>query len=125
MERVDCAVIGAGPAGLTAAIYLRRFRRRCVVFDAGGSRAALIPRSHKPPAFPDGIRGSELLERMGRSWRCSAAFRCLPRWRRVRAEAWGFVIEAAGIMSLPRRGSSLRPGVAGPAAADGRMQWRR
>jgi thioredoxin reductase (NADPH) len=61
---VDCAVIGGGPAGLTAALYLVRFRRRTVVFDRGGSRAALIPRSHNIAPFPGGITGNELLARM-------------------------------------------------------------
>lgn len=64
MQSTDCAVIGAGPAGLTAAIYLARFRRRFVLFDGGEPRAAWIPRSHNHPAFPDGIRGPELLARM-------------------------------------------------------------
>ena len=64
-ESFDCAIVGGGPAGLTAAIYLARFRRRVVVFDRGGSRAALIPVSHNHAGFPDGIRGAELLERMG------------------------------------------------------------
>ncbi|HEX2256563.1 MAG TPA: NAD(P)/FAD-dependent oxidoreductase, partial [Afifellaceae bacterium] len=60
----DCAVIGGGPAGLTAALYLARFRRRTVVFDRRGSRAALIPRSHNIAPFPDGISGRDLLGRM-------------------------------------------------------------
>lgn len=61
---LDCVVIGGGPAGMTAAIYLARFRRRVALIDAGGSRASLIPRSHNHPGYPDGIRGDDLLERM-------------------------------------------------------------
>ncbi|HVR89902.1 MAG TPA: NAD(P)/FAD-dependent oxidoreductase [Novosphingobium sp.] len=64
METIDTAIIGGGPAGLTAAIYLARYRRRVVVFDRGGSRAALIPRSHNHAGYPDGIPGTELLARM-------------------------------------------------------------
>ncbi|WP_103174384.1 NAD(P)/FAD-dependent oxidoreductase [Paracoccus sp. SY] len=63
-EDFDCAIIGGGPAGLTAAIYLARFRRRTVLIDAGQSRASLIPRSHNHPGYPDGIRGNDLLARM-------------------------------------------------------------
>jgi thioredoxin reductase (NADPH) len=47
-----------------AAIYLARFRRQVSIVDAGASRAALIPRSHNLPGFPDGIPGRELLARM-------------------------------------------------------------
>lgn len=61
---MDCLVIGGGPAGLTAAIYLARFRRDFHVIDAGASRAAWIPVSHNHPGFPDGIPGAELLGRM-------------------------------------------------------------
>ena len=60
----DCCILGGGPAGLTAAIFLARFRRRAVVLDEGSSRARLIPRSHNHPAFPDGIGGPALLGRM-------------------------------------------------------------
>ncbi|MBL8773760.1 MAG: NAD(P)/FAD-dependent oxidoreductase [Phenylobacterium sp.] len=63
---LDCVVVGAGPAGLTAAIYLARFRRRFRVIESGESRAAWIPRSHNHPGFPDGVRGRTLLERMRR-----------------------------------------------------------
>jgi thioredoxin reductase (NADPH) len=62
---IDCVIIGGGPAGLTAAIYLARFRRKTVVLDRGNSRAALIPESHNYPGFPDGIGGKELLSRLG------------------------------------------------------------
>jgi thioredoxin reductase (NADPH) len=63
---VECLVVGAGPAGLAAAIYLKRFHRSVRVVDDGDSRALRIPRSHNYPGFPDGIRGSELLERLRR-----------------------------------------------------------
>ena len=62
----DCVVVGAGPAGLTAAIYLGRFRRDVAVIDAGDSRAARIPLSRNHPGFPDGVRGRTLLARMRR-----------------------------------------------------------
>lgn len=61
---LDCLVIGAGPAGLTAAIYLARFRLAIGIVDGGNSRAAMIPRTHNHAGFPGGISGRELLERM-------------------------------------------------------------
>jgi thioredoxin reductase (NADPH) len=62
-EPLDCLVVGGGPAGLAAAVYLGRFRRRVLVVDGGASRAALIPLSHNLPGFPDGISGPDLLTR--------------------------------------------------------------
>lgn len=64
MADLDCLVVGAGPAGLTAAIYLARFRRRIAVYDAGNSRASYIPTTRNYPGFPDGISGDELLARL-------------------------------------------------------------
>lgn len=56
----DCLIIGGGPAGLTAATYLARYRRRVMVIDDGNSRAGLIPVSHNYPGY-FGISGAELL----------------------------------------------------------------
>ena len=61
---IDCLIVGAGPAGLTAAIYLARFHLATRLVDAGKSRAAMIPRTHNHAGFPGGIPGTELLERM-------------------------------------------------------------
>lgn len=61
MKIHDTLIIGGGPGGLTAAIYLRRFRRDIIVVDKGNSRASLIPVSHNFPGFPDGIQGHQLL----------------------------------------------------------------
>ncbi|HEV7610597.1 MAG TPA: NAD(P)/FAD-dependent oxidoreductase [Steroidobacteraceae bacterium] len=57
----DIIIIGAGPAALTAATYLGRFRRPTMVLDGGASRARWIPTSHNLPGFPAGISGAELL----------------------------------------------------------------
>lgn len=60
----DCVIIGGGPAGLTAAIYLARFHLNIAVIDAGKSRALWIPETHNHAGFPDGIAGADLLDRM-------------------------------------------------------------
>jgi thioredoxin reductase (NADPH) len=61
-QNFDSLVIGGGPAGLTAAIYLARYRRNVIVVDGRESRAALIPETHNYPGFVDGIAGPKLLE---------------------------------------------------------------
>ena len=60
----DCIIVGAGPAGLTAAIYLARYHLDIRLFDCGTSRASWIPTSHNHAGWPDGINGNELLDRM-------------------------------------------------------------
>jgi len=63
-DTYDCLIVGAGPAGLTAAIYLARYRRKVIVIDSGKSRAAWIPKTHNYPGFEDGISGKLLLSKL-------------------------------------------------------------
>jgi thioredoxin reductase (NADPH) len=58
---LDCLVIGAGPAGLTAAIYLARFHLDILVVDGGKGRAAMILCTRNHAGYPDGISGKELI----------------------------------------------------------------
>jgi thioredoxin reductase (NADPH) len=79
---LDALVIGAGPAGLTAAIYLARFRRHIVLVDAGRSRARYIPVSRNTPGFASGIHGESLLRELQEQ---AARFGVEPRHARVEA----------------------------------------
>lgn len=63
-EPLDCLIVGGGPAGLTAAIYLARFHLRVRLIDAGDSRASWIPLSHNHAGYPDGISGEALIAAM-------------------------------------------------------------
>jgi thioredoxin reductase (NADPH) len=81
---LDCLIIGGGPAGLLAAVYLGRYRRNIQVVDAGESRAAKIPESHNYPGF-FGIGGTELLVRL-----------------REQAERYGAQVRSGRVASLRR-----------------------
>jgi thioredoxin reductase (NADPH) len=61
---LDTLIIGGGPGGLTAGIYLRRFMRNIALVDKGRSRARLIPVSHNYPGFPEGVPGYTLLDNL-------------------------------------------------------------
>lgn len=57
-------IVGGGPAGLTAALYLARFLRSVTVLDAQDGRARMIPKTHNLAPFPEGISGRKILDRM-------------------------------------------------------------
>jgi thioredoxin reductase (NADPH) len=59
----DVIVVGAGIAGLSAAIYLGRGQRTTLVIDAGKSMAKWEPDVQNYLGFPEGIKGAELLRK--------------------------------------------------------------
>ena len=107
---MDCLVIGAGPAGLTAATYLGRFRRDVWVIDGGDSRASWIPVSHNLPGFPDGVPGPVLLHRM-RAQAERYGARIVPgRVDRLEALPGGGFLAHAGDTALAARSVILATG---------------
>jgi thioredoxin reductase (NADPH) len=92
---LDCLVIGGGPAGLLAAVYLGRYRRSVQVIDAGESRAAKIPESHNYPGF-FGIAGPELLRRLNAQARQYGAELASGRVTSLRKKGDTFVVSSSG-----------------------------
>ncbi len=58
----DCVIIGAGPGGLQAAIYLGRFNRKVLLIDRGGGRTAHA-KSIENFLTQQAISGKEIIER--------------------------------------------------------------
>jgi thioredoxin reductase (NADPH) len=63
-KQLDCLIVGGGPAGLTAAIYLARFHLDILVVDDGKGRAESIPCTHNHAGYPEGITGKKLVRLM-------------------------------------------------------------
>lgn len=93
MSDVDALIVGAGPAGLTAATYLARFHRSVVLADGGDPRAAWIPLSHNMPGFPAGISGDDILARMREQAQEYGARILTGRVERIRREGDHFAVE--------------------------------
>lgn len=109
-DLVDVAVVGGGPAGLSAAIALGRSRRAVVVIDAGEPRNA--PAAHAHNVFSrDGASPAELI--------AAAREQAVPygvefvddRVSRVRRAPDGFALETAGGRSVRARRVLLASGL--------------
>jgi len=58
----EIAVVGGGPAGLTAALYGARLGHETVLVDRGGGRAAMMADTHNVIGITEETSGNELLQ---------------------------------------------------------------
>lgn len=65
-EAYDIAIIGGGPAGLTAGLYASRARMKTVLVEkmACGGQVLITDTIENFPGFPEGIKGPDLAEWM-------------------------------------------------------------
>lgn len=134
MTEDDCIIIGGGPAGLTAAIYLARYHLRVRLFDSGSSRAAMIPCTRNHAGYPDGIAGKELLALMLEQAERYGVHRQGVRVEQLRRDDDGFALEtedgsyraravllATGVVN--HRPRHLLPDVHDPALERGLLRY--
>ena len=118
VDEADVVIVGAGPAGLTAAVYAASEGLQTVVLeqDVSGGQAGNSPMIRNYPGFPHGISGQELT-------------------RRACEQAWMFGAHMAffqPVAGLERRGSQhlvrLTDGhtiTAGAVIVATGIEWRR
>jgi thioredoxin reductase (NADPH) len=65
-ERRDAIIIGGGPAGLTAGLYLKRAGMDALLIEKGPVGGAILQTEQieNYPGFPKGVSGRELMQRM-------------------------------------------------------------
>lgn len=96
MNLYDAAVIGSGPAGLTAALYLARSGCSTVLFEhmtAGGQLLATEGLENYP-GFPKGIKGYELADLMAEQIESYTIDKPRGEVRSVTGQAGSFILLA-------------------------------
>lgn len=130
---IDIAIVGGGPAGLTAALYGARARAKTVVFEAGlpGGQIASASWVENYPGFPEGISGQELGELMSKqAEKAGAEIRTLAPVESIQPHENGFVLQVenkelyARTVILATGAVPRRLGVPGEAELAGRgVSW--
>jgi thioredoxin reductase (NADPH) len=113
-ERYDVAVIGAGPAGLAAAVSAADGLKTTVIeaYGAGGSAAA-TPVIQNYPGFADGVSGAELTRRIyEQAQRLGASFALTNPAAGLSIGADGLVVTLADGVTISAQTVVIATGVA-------------
>ena len=113
-ERYDIAVIGAGPAGLAAAVSAADGLKTAVIdaYGAGGSAAA-TPVIQNYPGFADAVSGDQLMRRIyEQAQRLGASFALTNPAVRLSAGAGGLAVTLADGVTISARAVVIATGVA-------------
>lgn len=118
IEVCDLAIVGAGPAGLTAAVYAASEGLDTVLLEqyVSGGQAGTSPLIRNYPGFPHGINGGALMERTcEQAWLMGAHIVFAQQARALERRGDDHVVRL-------RDGSELRAGAVVIATG---VQWRR